>query len=96
MKNIKSFNESLDSEGLIKDMKSMDLHKEFNQLKDYEIEEWTDLVRDILGEETLFCTRTWSAWGHGTMTEGDFIPSQEDDEYVMDKAEYLYNKLLGK
>lgn len=40
-------------------------------------------VRDALAEalgDTYDCTRVWSAWGVGTMSQDDFVPVTEDDE----------------
>lgn len=37
-----------------------------------------------------FCDRVWSAWSYGTMTQEDFIPLNEDDEFLDD----FYNFLL--
>lgn len=42
-------------------------------------------LRDVIAEElsdTLHCSRDWSAWSYGTMSEEDFHTASEDDEYV--------------
>jgi hypothetical protein len=36
----------------------------------------TDLLASELGD-TYSCTRVWSAWGYGTMTQDDFEPAEE-------------------
>jgi len=96
VENIKSFNENLETEGLLKDLKSMDLHKKFKDLSDKEQEEYLVLVRNIIGEDPMFCTRSWSAWNQGTMEAEDFSLVLDDVDYVYDKAEYLYDELLGR
>jgi hypothetical protein len=40
-------------------------------------------VRDALAEtlgDAYDCTRVWSAWGVGTMSQDDFVPVAEDDD----------------
>lgn len=40
-------------------------------------------VRDALAEslgDAYDCTRVWSAWGVGTMSEYDFVPVNEDED----------------
>ncbi len=44
-----------------------------------------DKLRDAIREQlsdALYCTRVWDAWGHGTMSEYDFVCLAEDDNYV--------------
>lgn len=37
-------------------------------------------LMDVIDEfEMLSCTRVWSAWGYGTMTEDDFEPAPSED-----------------
>lgn len=43
-------------------------------------------IRDALGE-AFDCTRTWSAWGTGTMTENDFDVVADDPARVAEIAE---------
>ena len=35
-----------------------------------------------LASDTMFCTRVWSAWGYGTMTEEDFSDATEDFDFI--------------
>ena len=35
-----------------------------------------------LSETVYLCGRVWEAWSYGTMTEDDFTPAVEDDEFV--------------
>lgn len=44
-------------------------------------EELREAVRASLGE-ALDCTRVWSAWSYGTMSESDFVQVADDDERV--------------
>jgi hypothetical protein len=44
-----------------------------------------DLIAETIGGDTYDCTRVWSAWGVGTMSEDDFVPvSQERIEEMAD------------
>lgn len=42
-------------------------------------------VGEALGD-AYDCTRTWSAWRHGTMGPGDFYPVAEDRDRVAEIA----------
>lgn len=45
------------------------------------------------------CTRTWSAWGHNTMRQNDFIPLSEVEEFREEiiQAMHTYaNQTRGK
>ena len=46
----------------------------------------TDAVIESLGS-AYDCTRTWSAWGHGTMSQDDFSLVAEDGERVAEIVE---------
>lgn len=39
-------------------------------------------IREALVDVALTCTRDWSAWGYGTMTEADFMAAEEDEDLV--------------
>jgi predicted Zn-dependent protease len=64
--------------------------KKFDDLPDEEKEQYYELVVEILGEG-LYCDRVWSAWSYNTMTENDFYLLSDDDGYVHEKAELIYN-----
>ena len=34
-----------------------------------------------------YCDRVWSAWGCGTMSENDFYPAEDDEDWVNETAE---------
>ena len=38
-----------------------------------------DAIAEALGCMIYCCTRTWSAWGVGTMSQNDFVLASEDD-----------------
>ena len=35
-----------------------------------------------LAQDTLFCSRVWSAWGYGTMTKDDFSDATDDFDFI--------------
>lgn len=39
-------------------------------------------VREALGGMAFDCTRVWSAWSYGTMTDSDFVQIADDDARV--------------
>ena len=43
-----------------------------------DVEKLRKCLNDILGNE-YYCTRDWSAWQAGTMTEEDFKPIDVDE-----------------
>lgn len=50
----------------------------------------TEKLADLLNEhELMVCTKDWSAWGHGTMSAGDFINAGDDPDLVNELAERL-------
>lgn len=46
-----------------------------------------DLIAEAIGGDTYDCTRVWSAWGVGTMSEDDFVPVAEQDERLYEIAD---------
>lgn len=50
------------------------------------------LASDVL-QGTLICSRDWSAWQYKTMTDDDFVNS-EDDEDFLDQARGLIEDYL--
>ena len=38
-----------------------------------------DAIAEALGDMIFCCTRQWSAWGYGTMSQNDFVLASEDD-----------------
>lgn len=50
-----------------------------------------DKLREFFGSDhtTVVCTRTWDAWGVGTMTQDDFHNISEDDDLLEDLANHL-------
>lgn len=54
-------------------------------------EEMADLVGETIGGDTYDCTRVWSAWGVGTMSEDDFVPISQERLYEM--ADAYINRL---
>ena len=43
-----------------------------------------------LTQDTMFCTRVWSAWGYGTMTEDDFLDATGESEFIDAIAEAIW------
>jgi hypothetical protein len=43
-----------------------------------------------LAGDSMFCTRVWSAWGVGTMSENDFVDAADDDDYVYEIAKAIW------
>lgn len=53
-------------------------------------EQLIDLINDHL-TSTYVCTRVWSAWGYGTMSQDDFVDARETD-LAADLAEALIER----
>jgi hypothetical protein len=45
-------------------------------------EQLRDAFSEALTDSAYVCTRVWSAWGYGTMSEDDFTPANECEELL--------------
>lgn len=52
-----------------------------------------DLIAEVIGGDTYDCTRVWSAWGVGTMSEDDFVPLIESEERLYELADACLDKV---
>ena len=44
---------------------------------------------------TLLCNRDWNAWSYKTMTDGDFINSEDDDEFFDQAAGLIEDFMIN-
>ena len=65
---------------------------EFKELPEEEQQKYIELASSILDGQ-LYCDRSWDAWHYNTMSENDFYNSNEDEGFVYEKAEEIYNFL---
>ena len=68
-------------------------HVKFEDLEEPMQTKFVDLAASIL-DQTYFCGRVWSAWSYGTMSQSDFSLAVEDDDFVYEKAEDIYNAMV--
>lgn len=54
-----------------------------------------EAVTEALGD-ACDCTRIWSAWQVGTMSQDDFSPVAEDSDRVFEITDAVINALKGK
>ena len=52
-----------------------------------------DTLKDELGD-AMYCTRCWSAWSAGTMTEADFVPANEENDAIDDIVTAMIHTLM--
>lgn len=52
-----------------------------------------DLIAEVIGGDTYDCTRVWSAWGVGTMSEDDFVPLVESEERLYELTDACLDKV---
>jgi hypothetical protein len=52
-----------------------------------------DIIAEAIGGDTYDCTRVWSAWGIGTMSEDDFVPITLDEERLYEIADACIDKV---
>lgn len=52
-----------------------------------------DIIAEAIGGDTYYCTRVWSAWGVGTMSEDDFVPITLDEERLYEIADACLDKV---
>lgn len=55
-----------------------------------------DRLADAIGGDAFDCTRTWSAWGVGTMSEDDFVPIINDDNRLDEILDNVCAPLLSR
>lgn len=46
-----------------------------------------DIIAQAIGGDTYDCTRVWSAWGVGTMSEDDFVPVVDQESRLYEMAD---------
>lgn len=63
---------------------------EWDKLLDEEKKYYYSKAIELVPDDLLFCTRTWSAWGVNTMTENDFVSASQDDTFIESIAKSLY------
>jgi len=68
----------------------------FNDLSEKEKQKYFDWANELITDDVLFCTRVWSAWNVGTMSEDDFFPAYEDDDFIYRIAEALFESSKNK
>ena len=57
-------------------------------------EKFIKKAESFLTNDLYFCTRVWDAWNVGTMSEEDFKSAKEDEDFVFELAELLYNTAI--
>jgi hypothetical protein len=43
-------------------------------------------------DNVFACTRVWSAWSYNTMSQDDFLPFKEDEDFINDFKNFLEDK----
>lgn len=54
-----------------------------------------DAIADALGD-AYDCTRVWSAWGYGTMSQDDFRPVADDEDRLMEIVDAVVVALAAR
>ena len=68
--------------------------KHWEDLTEEDRKPYFDKAVEILHDHYT-CTRVWSAWGYGTMSQDDFHLAAEDDDIVSDTAKKLFDFVMG-
>lgn len=55
-----------------------------------------DAVADAIGRDTYDCSRVWSAWGYGTMSEDDFTPIINDINRLQEIVDAVKAAMKGE
>lgn len=53
-----------------------------------------DIIAQAIGGGAYDCTRVWSAWGVGTMSDDDFIPIVDQEERLYEIADACLEEFL--
>ena len=57
-----------------------------------QLEQVKEAISEALGD-AYDCTRVWSAWSHGTMTDDDFTPVSDDNDRLSEIASAAINAI---
>ena len=68
--------------------------KTWEELTEEDRKPYFDKAVEVL-QDHLTCTRVWSAWSYGTMSQDDFWLAAEDDNIVSDTAKMLIDFFMG-
>ena len=68
--------------------------KNWDQLTEDQKNEIIDEVASNC-QDVYCCTRVWEAWNYGTMKKSNFHSADNDDEFLYDLAESVYNKIYN-
>lgn len=52
-----------------------------------------DIIAQAIGGDAYDCTRVWSAWGVGTMSDDDFVPIVDQEERLYEIADACLEKV---
>ena len=57
-------------------------------------EQQAGLIEEVAGccGDMYWCDRMWSAWSYGTMSQDDFHPAEECDDFISDVAKAVYER----
>ncbi|WP_044272747.1 hypothetical protein [Pseudomonas fluorescens] len=54
-----------------------------------------DIIAKAIGGDAYDCTRVWSAWGVGTMSDDDFIPIVDQEERLYEIADACLDEVTS-
>lgn len=69
------------------------------RLSEADLELLKSVIVDALAKNATaiyICNRTWSAWNHGTMSQGDFVELSNSPEVLADMASSAFSALVNK
>ena len=72
------------------------LAAELKALREIDRDKVRDAIADALGGMIYCCTRQWSAWAYGTMSQNDFVLASEDDGILDELTEAAISALSGR
>lgn len=63
---------------------------DFEKLRDEDKQQYLNKAYELIGDDLVFCTRSWDAWSVNTMRANDFLCANQDDDFIYSIAKSLY------
>lgn len=63
----------------------------WDDLTEEQRDELVEAVAECCGD-MYWCQRVWSAWSYGTMSQDDFIPADDCEDFLNDVAKSVFDR----
>lgn len=63
----------------------------WDALTDEQRDELVEAVAECCGD-MYWCQRVWSAWSYGTMSQDDFVPADNCEDFLVEVAKSVFDR----